>query len=269
MPGRRLMIPVRKVYIDGSFGQVHARLTPPIAGVRPLVCLHATAYSSRSFLPLMQALGGQRQMIAIDMPGYGESDAPPQPIAMADYAQSTLVALAGLVDGPVDLLGYHTGCYAATEMGIAERDRIDRIILIGIPYFQALDLDFWRARLAAPHRLTDQFDQFADYWAYFITGRHAKVTLERGFANFVDELKAWPNGWWAHDAMFAYASGTRLPLVRQPALVLNPAGHLASASRAAAVLIEHCVVRELPGVSGPVLEVAPVQLATEIVGWLC
>lgn len=261
------MIAVRKTYVDGPYGQIHARLTPPVAGAAPLVCLHATAYSSQSFLPLMQALGQKRQVIAIDMPGYGESDAPPQPIAMSGYAQSALTAIDVLVDGPATLLGYHTGCYAATEMAIAQPTKIDRIVLIGVPYFQALDFDTWKAKLSARHHLTDDLDQFAERWSYFITSRHPEVTLRRGFANFIDELKAWPNGWWAHDAMFAYDSDARLPLIKQPVLILNPSGHLAPASRIAGSLIRRCSIQDMSDLSGPVLETVPDRLAVEIAAW--
>lgn len=262
------MIPVRKTYVDGPYGQVHARLTPPVADASPLVCLHATAYSSQSFLPLMQAAGGTRQVIAIDAPGYGESDAPPQPIDMAGYAQAVSAALGQLVGDPVMLLGYHTGCYIATEMAIARPATVDRLVLIGVPYFQALDFDYWKAKLAARHSLTNELEQFAERWAYFITNRHPRVTLRRGFANFIDELKAWPEGWWAHEAMFAYDSDARLPLVEQPVLILNPQGHLAPASRAAASLIPSCTICELPDLSGPVLEAAPERLAAEIEAWI-
>lgn len=255
------MTPVRKAYVDGPYGQVHLRMTPPRPGTVPLVCLHATAYSSQSFLPLMQALGQDRQVIAIDAPGYGESDGPPTPLSMADYASATVAAVEQVAEGPIAVLGYHTGCYVATEMAIARPDLVQKLALVGIPYFQALDLDFWKARLTARHQLTERLDQFEERWAYFITNRHGSVSLERGYANFLDELKAWPEGWWAHEAMFAYDSDARLPLVQQPVLVPNPAGHLASASAAAARLFPHAAVVDLPEITGPVLECAPEVLA--------
>lgn len=262
------MSAIRKTYVDGPQGQVHARFTAPVPGTVPLVCLHATAYSSQSFLPLMRSFAGRRQVIAIDAPGYGESDAPGAPLDMAAYAQATLAALSELVEGPAVVLGYHTGAYVATEMAIARPDLVDRLVLIGVPYFQALDFAFWKAKLAARHTLGEELGQFAERWAYFVTNRHASVTLERGFANFVDELKAWPDGWWAHEAMFAYDSDTRLPLVERPVLVLNPEGHLAPASRAAGALLPLATVREMPDLSGPVLEAAPDALAAAMEEWL-
>ena len=259
---------VRRGYADGPFGQVHFRATPQVAGPAPLVCLHATAYSSQSFLPLMAALDGRRQVIAIDAPGYGESDAPPPGTDMAGYATAVAAAVDATAAGPVTLFGYHTGVYVATELAIARPELVERLVLVGVPYFQALDLDAWRTRLAAKHSLGDRLDQFAERWDYLVTRRHPGVSLARGFTNFVDELKAWPDGWRAHESMFDYDSDARLPLVRQPVLVLNPAGHLAPASRAAARLLSASAVIEMPEVEGPVLEIAAKRLASEIEGWL-
>ncbi len=249
---------IRRYYVEGPFGQVHARMTAAVAGTVPLVCLHATAYSSRTFVPLMNQAADARQVIAIDLPGYGESDAPGAQVDIAAYADAMAIAIRALADpGPVVPLGYHTGVYVGAELAIRHPDLVDRLVLIGIPYFQALDLAFWRAKLGGRHVLGDTLAQFGERWDFFVASRARDVSLERGFENFVDELKAWPNGWWAHDAMFAYDSDARLPVLRQPVLVLNPAGHLAHPSRVAAALIPRAHVLEMPDVTGPILDAAP------------
>lgn len=253
---------VRRSYVDGPFGQLHLRSTPEVRGKPPLICLHATAYSSQSFLPLMDAVTG-RQVIAIDAPGYGESDPPSASAEMSDHAR----AISSAIDRPSLVLGYHTGAYIAAELAIARPDLVQALVLIGIPYFQALDLSDWRKRLLVRHELGERLHQFDERWDYLVTRRHPGVTLERAFRNFVDEMKAWPNGWRAHEAMFAYDSDARLPLVEQPVLVLNPAGHLAAASRAAARLMAHARTVELPEIDGPVLEIAAGRIADEMEAW--
>ena len=55
---------IERRYVRGRFGQVHLRESGVASGAVPLVCLHATAYSSRSFEALMRALA--------QMPGYLE-----------------------------------------------------------------------------------------------------------------------------------------------------------------------------------------------------
>lgn len=252
---------IRKHYVDGPFGQIHLRESGETSGTVPLVCLHATAYSSRSFEPLMHALGGSRHIIALDLPGYGESDAPTARPNMADYANAVAAAIG---NDPVDLFGYHTGVYVAAELALRHPAKVRRMTFMGVPYFQALDFEHWRARLATPHRLGAALEQFTERWAYLVNDRPTGVSLERGFANFVDELKAWPNGSWAHEAMFSWGSDTRLPLIGCHVTVLNPEGHLAGASRAAAALIPNATVVELPDLSGAVLELHADRIAALI-----
>ena len=247
---------IRRRYADGRYGQVHIRENSSVTGV-PLVCLHATAYSSRSFGALMAALDGSRHVIAVDTPGYGESDAPPAIVSIADHA----AAIAEVLPARFDLFGYHTGVSIAAEIAIAEPARVGRLIFMGVPYFQALDFAAWRTRLAARHTLGETLDQFDERWAFFITNRPEGLSLRRGFENFVDELKAWPNGWWAHDALFDHDLPVRLALVRQPVSVLNPPGHLAGPSRLAAGLMRDATVVELPDFAGAVLDAHAAKIA--------
>ena len=104
---------IRKRYADGGYGQIHLRENAAAPGT-PLVCLHATAYSSRSFTALLDALDGRRHAIAPDMPGYGESDPPPAPLDIAGYGEAMLPAL----PARFDLFGYHTGVSIAVEIAI-------------------------------------------------------------------------------------------------------------------------------------------------------
>lgn len=240
---------IRRRYVDGRYGQVHLRENSAVGGL-PLICLHATAYSSRSFGALITALDGRRHVIAVDTPGYGESDAPPAPIAIADYA----AAIAEALPARFDLFGYHTGVSIAAEIVIAEPARVGRLMFMGVPYFQALDFDYWRARLAARHALGETLDQFEERWQFLVANRPEGLPLMRGFENFVDELKAWPNGWWAHAALFEHDLPARLALVTQPVTILNPPGHLADPSRQAAAVIPDAQVIELPALSGAVLD---------------
>ena len=240
---------IRARYVDGPFGQVHLRENTAAGTDMPLVCLHATAYSSRTFVPLLQALDETRYAMALDTPGYGESDAPPAGIGIGDYAE----ALAASLPARFDLFGYHSGVSIAVELAIRHPARVDRMWLMGIPYFRALDFNAWRARLSARHELGDDLAQFDERWRYLVVDRPEGLSLRRGFENFVDELKAWPNGWRAHEALFAHDLDARLPLVATPVTVINPPGHLADPSRRAAALMPLAQVIDLEK-GGAVLE---------------
>ncbi len=244
------MAKVRRRLADCRYGQLMVREVNPGSGI-PLVCLHATAYSSQSFLPLMAAYGDRRHILAVDAPGYGESDSPGKPVPIAAYASAIAEALPG---GAFDVFGYHTGVVVAVELAIQNPDDVESLTLMGVPYFRALDLQAWKARLAKPHQLTNDLDQFAERWQWLVTDRPNGMSLKRAFGNFVDELRAWPNGYWAHQALFEYDCDSRFALVKQPVRILNPQSHLAEASRIAAALFPQAQCIELPDMSGAVLE---------------
>jgi pimeloyl-ACP methyl ester carboxylesterase len=272
--GARSML-MKKRYIDGVFGQVHMLETesPIIAKTPPLFCLHATAYSSQTFKPLLSAFEGGlpapgRKLYALDTPGYGGSDRPPAPIDMGGYADALIDAITRLSEGPVDVLGYHTGVYIAAEAAIRRPDLFRKLVLIGVPFFHGPDRDMWRARLSARHSLGETLDQFDERWTFFITNRSARLPLSRAFENFVDELRAWPDGSWSHEALFAYDDIARLPLVATRTLIINPPGHLAEGSRAAARLMPNAEIVEAHELEAPVFETAPRPLRGMIEGFL-
>ena len=262
------MSSIRRGYVDGRWGQLHYRASGD--GSRPpLVCLHATAYSGRTFTPLMPLLAADRRVVAIDTPGYGESDGPPAPIAFADYADAIGDALRTLVpDGPVDLFGYHTGASIAIALAASVPRIVRRLVLIGIPFFEGTERDAWRAKLVHRHDLLPDFDQFAARWDYFIAQRTPGLSLERAYECFVDELKAWPHDWWAHASLFDDDARPRLAAVAQPVLVLNPTSALAEPSRRAAALMEDATVIELPTLSGAIFDLGTDILAEHIAAFL-
>lgn len=257
--------PTRR-YVDARFGQVHLFETgDPHSAGPTLCCLHATAYSGQTFLPLMQVLASTgRHVMALDTPGYGGSDAPPSRVGFGDYAAAlaeAIEATGAARRGPVDLFGYHTGALLATEIALLVPTRVRRLVLIGIPFFQGADKAIWREKLVHETRLVESFDQFRGRWDYFITHRTPGLSLERAFDCFVDELRAYPRDWWAHDALFDYAAEDRLPNLAPPTLVVNLNSALAPASRAAAALIPNCRLIDLPELGGAPFDLGAERLA--------
>ncbi|WP_304165504.1 alpha/beta fold hydrolase [Phenylobacterium aquaticum] len=256
-------------YVTTAWGQTHltesARPGPPGP---PLVCLHATAYSGQTFLPLIEALDGRRRVIAPDTAGYGGSDPPERRWDIEAYAREMRAAIRAAGEGPVDILGYHTGALLAAEIALQDPDLVRRIVMIGVPYYLGEARAERRATLAQPMALTNRLGQFAERWAFLVGERPSGMSLSRGFANFVDELRAYPHGWWAHDAAFSYAVDRAFPLVRQPVLILNPANHLSAPSRAAGAALPQAQVRELPHLSHAIFELAAEELADHVEAFL-
>lgn len=252
---------MRRAYVNAGWGQVHYRES----GTGPtLACLHATAYSGRSLAPLMPHLASRR-VVAVDTPGYGGSDGPPEPVAFEAYATAIADALERIApDAPVDLFGYHTGALIATEIAAQRPFLVRRMVLIGVPFFEGAERDLWRRKLVHPTVLTAELEQFRGRWDYFVTDRADGVSPERALENFVDEIFVYPREWWAHAALFDYDAAPRLPMVRCPVLVINPVTPLAEFSRAAAAAIPGALLREMPDVSGAPFDTAARPVADAI-----
>ena len=209
----------------------------------------------------MKAMAPARRVIAIDTPGYGGSDRPDERLDLGGYAAWMGQAISQLGEGPVHLLGYHTGALIAAEIARQRTDLIRSLILIGVPVFSEDEQREWKQRLAVRTTLRPRLDQFEERWDYLVANRADGVDLRTGFANFVDELRAYPDGWWAHDAAFSFDGEACLRAVGQPTLVLNPDTPLSAASRRAAELLPDGRIIELPHLGRAILETGADELA--------
>ena len=130
---------LRREYIAGRFGQLHLRIAMPDKGARgaaPLVLFHQTPLSGRMFERVLPHLAKGRTVIAVDTPGYGESDRPVERPDLAAYGDAKLNALAARYGRRFDLLGYHTGAAIALDLA-ARRREVRRLVLVSAPLFDA------------------------------------------------------------------------------------------------------------------------------------
>lgn len=95
----------------------------------PLLLLHLTP-DPRSFLATMPYLGRSFRTIAIDTPGYGDSERPPQPYTrISQFADAIIAAADAIGVEKFHLLGHMTGSNVAAEVAARSPDRIERLIL--------------------------------------------------------------------------------------------------------------------------------------------
>lgn len=121
----------------------------------PLVLLHGLLVTHHAFRDLLPALAEHRRVVAIDLPGCGESDRPP-PRRADDYSLPWLAAqivevLAALDLPRVDLCGHSFGGTVALRLAATFAQRARRLVLVDpVAYPFALPL---RGRLALLPRL--------------------------------------------------------------------------------------------------------------------
>ncbi len=115
-------------YADVGGGQRLVRRGGSGAG-RPIVLLHGDMSSSRTVLPLAEALGNGRPFVAIDVAGNAESD----PLAavgdLSAYAADVSAALSVVGTDDYDVYGESLG--AALALALAARDgaRVKKVVL--------------------------------------------------------------------------------------------------------------------------------------------
>ena len=96
----------------------------------PLVMLHGLGATKVSFLPTVPALAARHRVVALDLPGFGDSDKPIGSYDAPFMAERVLAALDALGLDRTHLLGHSMGGRVALEVAFDHPQRIDRLVLM-------------------------------------------------------------------------------------------------------------------------------------------
>ncbi len=215
---------VRRAFADGRYGQMHYRLVKPegVAKHVPLVFFHQSPSSGRAFEGLLAQLGKDRLVLAPDTPGFGDSDPPPGPPSIADYAAAMGDFLDAMQLGEVDLFGDHTGAKIAVELAQQRPSQIRRLILNACPVYSDEEMRAMQATLAdeKPQDRPDDGSHLLHQWSSMRSTYAPDTPLAQFDRDFTETLRAGERGWYGYNAAFAYSHAENLPNVRQPIMVL-------------------------------------------------
>jgi pimeloyl-ACP methyl ester carboxylesterase len=271
--------PVRRAYCDGPYGQIHYRVARPdrTAELPPLLCLHQTPKSGIDYEPIMPLLAAARAgrvVIAPDTPGYGGSDAPPAPIGIRDFADvmasflETMRSDGVIGEGPVDVMGYHTGSVTATELAITRPRLIRRVVLVSLA---AYDADERARRLAAIDRFPlprPDAGHVAQLWALMESMHDTRIDLAWKHASLAEHLRPGDRLPWGFRAVYEYDFIAALQRMRQPTLVLCPQDDLWDVTHSTSHHIADVRLVELPGAAHGFLKLDAPQIAERIDAFL-
>ena len=134
---------IRRAYAATSRGQVHYAY----AGEgEALILLHHSAGWFASWNWMMPELARHGRCLAVDTPGFGMSDPPPEASpTVADYARCFVALMDALEIERANLYGHHTGASIAVEVAAAYPDRVAKLMLNGIPHFDVTREELLRA----------------------------------------------------------------------------------------------------------------------------
>jgi pimeloyl-ACP methyl ester carboxylesterase len=97
----------------------------------PVVAIHGLGATKASFLPTVAALAPRHRVIALDLPGFGESGKPlGAPYDARFFAESVLELMDALGLGRAHLIGNSLGGRVALEIGLHAPERADRLVLL-------------------------------------------------------------------------------------------------------------------------------------------
>lgn len=97
----------------------------------PVICLHGLGATKASFIPTVAALADRHRVIAIDLPGFGESVKPLNAAYDARYFADAVTALLDeLGIERAHLIGNSMGGRVAIEAGLLHPERVRRLALL-------------------------------------------------------------------------------------------------------------------------------------------
>lgn len=100
----------------------------------PVLLIHGVGLNADAWEPQIVTLSGRHRVIAIDMPGHGESDLLPDGAGLADY----VAAVAGLVDAvgvsPLPVVGHSMGAMIALGLALDHPEKVTALVALNAVY---------------------------------------------------------------------------------------------------------------------------------------
>jgi len=210
----------RKGYADTPMGQVHYRVMGE--GI-PLVLLHQTPWFSVQYATVQPLLAAANiRTIAVDTPGFGFSDLPPEQPTMEEYADNLPYVLDALGLDRVAVAGFHTGASIAAAFAHRHKARTSSLIMDGAPLYTEEER---RQRLSRSHwDQTPKRDgsHLSDRYLY-IRDVITKNTAEAESMNWsvMSFFMAGETEHYGHIAAFTYDMAPAIRDIEAPTLIIS------------------------------------------------
>lgn len=259
---------VQRDFHDGPYGPLHYRRVDPASTASvPLLMLHMSPNSGRIFEAALLEMGRDRICIAPDTPGFGESEAPPEPAGIEGFARAMLSLIDHLGFAQIDVLGYHTGAITSIVLALQAPSRIRKVVQISSPVFTDAELLQLRRDYGAREWREDG-GHLVDAWQNLQRFYGPEVPREVLARNFTEGLRGGPAAHWGHRAAFAHDLRSDLPRVQQPVLIVNPADDLAEQSPRGLALLGHGRWLDLPEHAHGFIDVMPQRFGEHLRAFL-
>lgn len=264
-------VPVDRLYVDGRFGQLHVyRAEPPTKTERPpLMCFHMSPFAAVIYENFLSEMGRDRIAIAVDTPGFGNSDAPATAPLIPDYAAAMVDAMDALDIDTVDVMGFHTGSKTCLEVARQQPDRVRRIVMVSIAYWTEAE-KAGRSVSIKPPEITADGSHLMSAWQALVHWSMEGRSLEMIADSFYAHLLNPSITHWGHQAAYQYNTEAAVAEVDKPILVLNPEDDLVEQTARIKPLLHNAQSQfvDLPGWAHGFLDVKTDEAAAIVRGFL-
>ena len=182
----------------------HSRSSSSRPDDTPFVLIHGFIISSLYMIPLAEQLAQGHEVHAIDLPGYGRSESPAEPFDVPGLADHVAKWIQDVVQRPCHIVGNSFGCQVGADLAARHGSLVDTLTMIGPtidPTAPTLFEQMGRLLRDIPHE------------PFRLILNHV-VDYARAGPRFVIALMR---------VMMEDLILTKLPLVRQPSLVIHGA----------------------------------------------
>lgn len=247
-----MSIQARRLYVDGPYGQVHVREAMPEgapSNKTPMICFHQSPLSGIQYRPFQDEMAKDRVVWCPDTPGFGGSDAPPDVVTIADYANAMAAVLEQLGcgargKGQVDVFGGHTGSVIGTELAISRPDLVGKIAFPSYALFSDEQKTMMMQRFGGPPGYFSDPDFIAGTYKQTVLEGDPGLDPERRLELFTERLRSGMKAWYAPEAVMSYDAEGQLSKLKQASLFLVLDDMLADNTRRASTFAPSATVIE-------------------------
>jgi pimeloyl-ACP methyl ester carboxylesterase len=120
-----------KLRVGGLDVRVRHTRPPTPAAAPPVLVLHGWGASIEAVGSIVAGLEGQLDVVAVDLPGFGESPEPPEPWDARAYARFVLALCDELGHERFSLVGHSNGARVGIVVATIAPERVARMVLTG------------------------------------------------------------------------------------------------------------------------------------------
>ena len=210
---------MKRAFTDIPEGQIHYRTEG--AGEAVLL-LHPGVGSSDAFTKVLPSLSQKYCAIAPDFLGNGDSDPAPHIYEMIDHARIIVSFMDSLGIKKANIVGHHTGAKVAAEIAINWPERVNKLVLSALGYWQATENIANKEPTDFTSRVEIKPDgsHLMEWWRRAAMWQDPLDIIE---ASVIEYVKAGPRGEEIHWTARNWETKTRLPLINCPTLILSGA----------------------------------------------